>query len=392
MILSVRINNFTAYEHSAEFSLIADKKIRKFGSNVLEAGEINVLKSACIFGANNAGKTCVLNAISAIKSALNNDYSLVVPNAFASSKECSLGISFLYDGSAYSYDFTFDCSGAKRKILKEKFCIFGSNEVLFSRDDNGIWLDGNIVKGDYDDDKLLIYALPEALIGTYRKISVGFSQRVDILTLDNIPIEKTLEVLKHDSVLRQKTLNLIRLADLDVDDYQYLSGKTESTAPAELALKQQDEIGKLSSLKGNKPLSFIYDSTGTKKLIALSSYIVEALMFGRVLVVDELDSSLHFKLTRAIVALFNNELSFAQLIFSAHDINLMDCKKLLRCDQVWFAAKKDGGASLYPLLSLMDGRTETDVIDGYKAGLYGAMPDPDFITLLLKEIKEDEDD
>ncbi len=389
MILSVRINNFTAYEHSAVFSLLPSEKIRKFGSNIYERNGIRALKCACIYGANNAGKTCVLKAIAALKSAINGDYSFIAPNAFSGNSECSLGISFLYEDKAYSFDLTMDC--VNRRFVKESFYM--SNSPLFVRENGKISLLSSEIKGDYPDDEIFIYALPASLIEAYKSILIGFFQKVDILTLDNIPIEKTLNVLKHNTVLREKTISLIRLADLDVDDYQYLDGKAEqAAAPAELALKERDEIGKLNSLKGNKPLSFIYDSTGTKKLIALSSYIVEALMFGRVLVVDELDSSLHFKLTRAIVALFNNELSIAQLIFSAHDINLLDCKKLLRYDQVWFAAKKDGSAVLYPLSGLTDGKTEADVIQSYKSGLYGAMPSPDFITLLLKEIQEDDDD
>ena len=57
--------------------------------------------------------------------------------------------------------------------------------------------------------------------------------------------------------------------------------------------------------------------------------MIEALEQGRILVVDELDSSIHFKLTRAIVAMFNNELNTgAQMIFTVHDINLMDCKRM----------------------------------------------------------------
>ena len=53
----------------------------------------------------------------------------------------------------------------------------------------------------------------------------------------------------------------------------------------------------------------LFDSTGTKKIAAIASYVIEALEQGRILVVDELDSSIHFKLTRAIVAMFNNELN-----------------------------------------------------------------------------------
>ena len=42
-------------------------------------------------------------------------------------------------------------------------------------------------------------------------------------------------------------------------------------------------------------------------------------------VIDELDAGLHFKLTRAVVALFNNALNEkAQLIFTTHDVTLLD--------------------------------------------------------------------
>lgn len=390
MILSVRINNFMAYEGAAELSLLARDEIKKFGSNVFKCGKIKALKSACVYGANNAGKTCMLSAIAAIKNVLNDNYEKIIPNAFSDNSVCSLGISFLSGETAYTYDFAFDCK-CGRKVIRERFALMGG-EDLFLREGKTFTLNSKRLEGDFSDEKVFIYALPEPLVKTYKDVLLGFRDNIDVLTLDNIPIEKTICTLKQNSLLKEKTIKLIRLADIDVDDYRYLEGATENNSPNELALKEKNDILNLNSFKGDKPLNFIYDSTGTKKLIALSSYIVEALIGGRVLVVDELDSSLHFKLTRAIVALFNNELSSAQLIFSAHDINLLDCKKLLRYDQVWFSAKKDGSAVLYPLVKLMEGRSDTDVIEGYKTGLYGALPNPDFITLLLKEIKDDDEE
>lgn len=47
----------------------------------------------------------------------------------------------------------------------------------------------------------------------------------------------------------------------------------------------------------------IFDSTGTKKIAALASYVIEGIEQGRILVVDELDSSIHFKLTRAMATM-----------------------------------------------------------------------------------------
>ena len=85
-----------------------------------------------------------------------------------------------------------------------------------------------------------------------------------------------------------------------------------------------DQIRLVSTYKGVKVPSMVFDSTGTKKIAAIASYVIEALEQGRILVVDELDSSIHFKLTRAIVAMFNNELNTsAQMIFTVHDMYWM---------------------------------------------------------------------
>ena len=127
--------------------------------------------------------------------------------------------------------------------------------------------------------------------------------------------------------------------------------------------------------------SLLFDSTGTKKIAALASYVIETLEQGKILVIDELDSSIHFKLTRAIVAMFNNELNeSAQMIFTVHDINLMDCKRMFRKEQIWFVHKDEEGVYVYSLADFTaeDGiRDTTDIIEKYKKGVLGALPDPE---------------
>ncbi len=149
-----------------------------------------------------------------------------------------------------------------------------------------------------------------------------------------------------------------------------------------------DQIRLTSVYKGISVPSMLFDSTGTKKIVALSSYIIDALEKGRILIIDELDSSIHFKLARAIVSMFNNELNKnAQLIFSVHDINLMDCKKLFRKEQIWFIHKDEEGVYLYSLadFTAQDGiRDTTNIIEKYKKGILGAIPDPNMINTLLE--------
>lgn len=133
--------------------------------------------------------------------------------------------------------------------------------------------------------------------------------------------------------------------------------------------------------------SMLFDSTGTKKIAALAGYVIEGLEQGRILVIDELDSSIHFKLTRAIVAMFNNELNVnAQMIFTVHDINLMDCKKMFRKEQIWFVHKDKEGVYVYSLadFTAQQGvRDTTDIMEKYRKGALGALPDPDLINSLL---------
>ena len=177
---------------------------------------------------------------------------------------------------------------------------------------------------------------------------------------------------------------------VDMDQIKF-NIKAENEKPDEDVLnmreKLMEQIRLVSTYKGVAVPSLIFDSTGTKKIAAIASYIIEGLETGRILVVDELDSSIHFKLTRAIVAMFNNELNTnAQMIFTVHDINLMDCKKMFRKEQIWFVHKDKDGVYVYSLadFTAQQGvRDTTDIIEKYRKGALGALPDPELINSLL---------
>ena len=102
-------------------------------------------------------------------------------------------------------------------------------------------------------------------------------------------------------------------------------------------------------IKGVHVPSMIFDSTRTKKIAAIASYVIEIIEQGRIHVVDELDSSINFKLTRVIVAMFSNELNTnVQMIFTVHDINLIDCKRMFQKEQIWFVYKdEEGGLCIF---------------------------------------------
>ena len=421
MILSVKVNNFLVYSNEIELSLIADMRIKRFAGNVYKLNKFNVLKSVCVYGANNSGKTCLIRAIKSIRNVLLAKTAEVPPNLFTNNSVCSFGISFIEDGRVFSYDFKYDSkiiNNYKKAFIYECFKElfideYGNNseKELFIRDvEKNIFRfadDAELSKvlGLVSNDNILIYtinSLKYPIIDEYKSILRDFAIKLDILDMNNIPIEKTINVLKNDEKIKAKTVELIKLADLDIEDYKYLksnrqdnkddSSEINNVMPRELVLRNPiliEDMFRLTSVhKGIAVQSLVYDSTGTKKIVAIASYVVDALVNGKTLIVDELDSSLHFKLTRAIVSLFNNERNRnAQLIFTAHDITLLDCKKLFRKDQIWFASKDSNSEYLYSLADFTAQgdkiRAETDLFDKYNSGVLGAIPEPDLISILI---------
>ena len=124
------------------------------------------------------------------------------------------------------------------------------------------------------------------------------------------------------------------------------------------------------------------ESAGTNKVFNLSGSLFDVLKSGGVLVIDELDATLHPLLTLAITQLFNSateNLNNAQLIFATHDTNLFSYGKYRR-DQIYFIEKDNYGASdLYSLVEYReeDGtkvRNDRSFESDYIQGRYGAIP------------------
>ncbi len=113
--------------------------------------------------------------------------------------------------------------------------------------------------------------------------------------------------------------------------------------------------------------------------MALSVLIIDTLINGKILIIDELDSSLHTELVKSIVMLFNSKETNpnnAQLIFTTHDTNLLN-QKFFRRDQIWFTEKDIYGATdLYSLVEYGKGKTRDDLelAKNYRKGKFGAIP------------------
>lgn len=411
MIIEIRAKNCFAFDEQISFSMKADMRNKKFASNVHKENNFNILKTAGVYGSNNAGKTCLVKCVRAIRQLLLNKKVDLMSNIFTGSDVCHLGVTFLAFGRKFSCDFQYDAE--KEEILYESFAEILKDQ--YGNEKEVFWLVKDSVQEQYfcvdaeaiqmmplvAKNNLLCYLIDTSKfehLEEMKKIIINFAEKIDIINMNNIPMKHTIELMKDQNQLQQKVVDFIKNADLYMDDFEYVNmdqiklkvdDESEKAEEKVLNLPEtiMDQIKLVSTYKGVKVPSMIFDSTGTKKIAALASYVIEGLEQGRILVVDELDSSIHFKLTRAIVAMFNNELNTnAQMIFTVHDINLMDCKKMLRKEQIWFVHKDQAGVYVYSLadFTAQQGvRDTTDIIEKYRKGVLGALPDPELINSLL---------
>lgn len=414
MILEIKFNNYKMFKNDNVLSFLADTRIKQLGSNYFNILNRNVLKSVSLYGQNNIGKSNLVNLFSLIKNLMLGVENLSFNREiFGDTQETNISITYKTDVDQNRMQYSFIYDSFKQEIVKEEL-----NEIIFYETGNSTIR--NIYNRDNVEEKLLILGterldllkiLPSkkpflycvsldndtfSSLKTYLNSFVKFAESLEIIRLFNIPIDNTINVLKGSDEKKKKfVLEFVKHADLSIEDFFYndktnFKGKDDEPI-TEKVLKQIDVIDqlKLFTKYGNKAVpSIFFDSTGTKKIEAIASYIYEAIVNGKTLIVDELDCGLHFKLSRAILSIFN---SFAnergQLLFTAHDVELIASKLMMRKDQIYFSFRKDDLTSeLFCLKDapVKDGgpRSADDLLKHYNRGEFGYVPRPNFIKFL----------
>lgn len=414
MILEIKFNNYKMFKNENVLSFLADTRIKQLGSNYFNILNRNILKSVSLYGQNNIGKSNLINLFSLIKNLMLGVENLSFNREiFGDTQETNISITYKTDVDQNRMQYSFIYDSFKQEIIKEEL-----NEIIFYETGNSTIR--NIYNRDNVEEKLLILGteyldllkiLPSkkpflycisldndtfSSLKTYLNSFVKFAESLEIIRLFNIPIDNTINVLKGSDEKKKKfVLEFVKHADLSIEDFFYndktdFKGKDDEPI-TEKVLKQIDVIDqlKLFTKYGNKAVpSIFFDSTGTKKIEAIASYIYEAIVNGKTLIVDELDCGLHFKLSRAILSIFN---SFAnergQLLFTAHDVELIASKLMMRKDQIYFSFRKDDLTSeLFCLKDapVKDGgpRSADDLLKHYNRGEFGYVPRPNFIKFL----------
>lgn len=412
MIIEFSVCNFKSIADKQTFSMIADKgdELEKNVLTLEEPKKLRLLRSAAIYGANAAGKSNFITAITTmsdivVESATNSKASDLLPiSNFRLSESFNKSpsefeVNFIADGVRFQYGF----SATKEHIVDEWLFAFpkGRSQKWFIR----LW-DEN--KKEYDWD------LGSALTGekqTWMKstrpnalflstaVQLNSQQLKPVYDWFNYKLKYTaLSGWSHDFTAKQclenkdDILKFLKAADVGIDDIVVKKERFDpSQVPDDMPealrdliiqnMKDKDEYVIQTVHKNAEGKLTLFDledeSHGTKKIFRFSGPLLHTLTKGNVLFIDELNDNLHPKLVEFIVSLFNNpdlNINGAQLIFSTHETSILS-QKVFRRDQIWFTEKGSNSATkLFPLSEFSPRKGRENLEASYLDGRYGALP------------------
>ena len=403
MLLRFVVSNHLSIRDRQELSLVASS-LSDPEDGLIECTSSPtgfVLPAVVIYGANASGKSNLVDALETMRRMVLLSHSAGKPDGgvlgrqhFRLDGACAAApsqfeVDFVLDDVRHHYGFKATGKAFVGEWLLDYPC--GRPRTLFERD-GGEFRFGRGLKGrnrliaDLTRENSLF--LSAAAQHGHEKLTSVFSYFLNINGVRERAISGQIasDILP-DEKLDPQVLNFLGKADTGVVDYRL---RTE-----ELTESDRERMSKLSQLGVEIPLgrqSFIElahrgsegdvylemenESAGTRRLLVILPWLFEVLDSGALLVVDELDASLHTQASQAMLEFFCSRCTNragAQLIATVHDTNLLVTPPLRR-DQVWFTEKAaDGATKTYPLSDIRT-RKGDNLERGYLQQRYGAAP------------------
>jgi len=441
MLIEFSVCNYLSIKEPITFSMVASNAVKELENSTESVNNVfwdksnksKYLKSAVIYGANGSGKSNLLSAIGFyrrfILSSSNDrqadDEIMTIPfllNTETENKPSSFEMVFVIDTIRFRYGF----EATKKTVTSE--WLFGfdtesSNKesTYFTRENQNIkvfnknFKEGKGLENNTRPNALFLSTVAQLNGEVSNKIQNWLKTNINVISgLEDATTGYTIGRFQDQKEFRRKIINFFKLINLGIEDI-----KIEETALGNLSKispkKKDDE--KIAALiqelqkelkermkkggdtkeisinafhkkfdEANKlidtiALDFELESKGTQKLFGLLGPWFDTLEKGKILIVDELDSRLHTKLTAELLKIFQSSINTknAQLIFASHDTNLLR-NDLFRRDQIWFTEKDDTGSTdLYSLVEYKINqatsvRNDASFEKDYLIGKYGAIP------------------
>lgn len=413
MIEEFSFENYKSFKEMNTLNMTAAKLKSKYSRVDVDPtiqldDDVTLLKSKAIYGANASGKSNIVKAfgsfIRIVQHSVKDEQILEKHMApfFLSTetfdKPVFMQLVFRCEGVRYRYGFQADRERIHSEWLyatpgkREQPFFIRDNDTLNSINKKN-FPEGDMVMKLIDNEKgNTIFRKNSLFLTSLAAFGVG---KISKMLLNEISRFMVIDGLKHRGAFEQTTAMLelpgmkklvqtfLSMADAGVNDLDTIDLSDETVGESSnldkkrkivVALKDVYDADYKLITKMPFPLS-LFESEGTNKMYEISTFIINALRQGRVLVIDEFDARFHPLITRKIVELFNSPGNKnGQLIFVTHDTNLLSAD-LLRRDQIDFVEKDAYGASHLYTLVQFKGIRDTDPFEkNYIKGKYGAIP------------------
>ncbi len=404
MLIRFKVSNYRSFKEQTEFSMKASAAREHPENTIQHHAAGSLLKSASVFGANAAGKSNFIRAITSalmiIRTSDNRQVDEIIPYmepyAFCQEKgkETSFEFEFVTEETRFIYGF----SCTERAVAKEYLKSYSSQRpsIVFSREGSKYSFHNEEARKqlspltERNNPNKLFLATATAWGSALTKTPyLWLRHNIEAFDLSTEMLH-SLEIYEKDTSgdLRLFTNNLLKEADINITDFTVESGKANNQSFAMRAMRafpekeyrvMTEHIIKTDEEENTKyKMPLQRESRGTQNLFFMAPWIKRALDNGYVFCVDELDSSMHPALLIYIVKLFNSPETNpkgAQLIMTSHTTDILSTA-LLRRDQIFFV-EKDNSTGTSEMYSLKDFslRTREDIRKAYMAGRFGSVPD-----------------
>lgn len=367
-----------------------------------------LLRSVAIYGPNAGGKSNLIKALQYMRAVVAESASVMQPgqtfnvqpfrlDALSVAQPTEFDISFVLDGVRHQYGFELTAQRVTREYLlvykafKPQQWFERHYDAASGRDvyDFGVGLKGpkSVWEGATRPNALFLSMAVQLNSEQLQPVFAWFLNQLAIFN-EITPLGQHFSVdMLRKPEGKRAICDFLTSADISISDIEVVTRKVsgqavhfDMAAGKTEVRNEEQEVNELLfhhvTEQGKAVFSLGDESMGTRNLLFLTGPVLDILNKGMVLVVDELDSSLHPLLVRRLVELFQNPVvnkKGAQLIFTTHDTSLLD-PDLFRRDQIWFVEKdRDQASKLYPLSDFSPRKNEA-LERGYLIGRYGALP------------------
>ena len=384
MLLQFSVTNHRSIKETAIISMkaAADKTMKEV--LISPDGKKELVPVMAIYGANAAGKSNVIHALLLMREMVCGSYAKPLkgtelpyePFAFVDGQPEATVFEIIYynEGIKYAYGFSFN----KDRIIKEYLYHWpnGREALVFSREKDKYEFRESIqeqltLAGRTPENRLYLTSSNEWNCSQTEKAYLWFQKHVQGVIAAGESNDITIDAIRRGGEEKQHILKEMMLADLGICNVE-LTGTREKPIVSTV-----HQLMDTNGTKKQYTLLLDQESVGTQRFFSRIGLWMGALNSGAVLVIDEIEASMHPLLTRHLIEMVQDQTinqNHAQLIFTTHDTGLLDLK-LLRRDQIWFVEKDEMSmqTDIYALTEFSP-RKDENIAKGYLQGRYGAIP------------------